>query len=313
MSARALYLYCTPIIHYSSDTIVFRGIELKESSALTSRWSGVIDHDGARLYLKIYEGGSKRVIEEKLNSIVEANASVARSFSMHGFGLGRMAVGLVEKGVAPVMMVCRGAVDNGRDVRSVLGLAAPYVEGENLLPFALSRIEGSHENLEGEAARKIFCALLSIVARIHDLGVAHGDLKPANVILRGDKPVIIDFDGAVPAIRGPPAFCFNPANADLAEFSGVNADCSDSFKVDWLGIIYTGALLAHASKPVAEARERASEPSIEDPNVREAFEHVMGKSFVEDLEAALKGRGPLDPSQPVASLLDRMRGEGVCA
>ncbi|MCE4610343.1 MAG: hypothetical protein F7B17_00015 [Desulfurococcales archaeon] len=312
MGARAPYLYCTPIIYYSPRSIVFRDVELKESSAVTSRWRGVIDYEGARFYLKVYEGDSKRAIEANLNSVVEANISVAKGFSMHGFNLGRMATDLVEGGVAPVMLVCRGAVEDGGELRSVLGLAAPYVEGENLLPYTLPRVEGSSEGLEEGVVRRVFCSLLEITARMHGLGVAHGDLKPANVILHSDRPVIIDFDGAVPATRGPPVFCFNPANGDLAEFSGVNADCSDPLKADWIGIIYTGTLLAHASKPVIEAREGASDPSIEDPRVRQAFESVMGRSFVEDLEAALKGAGPPDPSQPVAGLLERMRGEGVC-
>ncbi len=313
MSARALYLYCTPLTSDSFSSTSFRDVEVRESSALTSRWSTVIEYDGARFYLKFYEGEVKRALEAKINAIVEANVSVAKAFSIYGFSLGRLAHDLVEKGVAPVVLVCRGAVYDGGDEMSVIGFATPYVEGENLLPFLMSRVMGGEEGLEEATARRILCSLLSITAKIHGLGVAHGDLKPANIILRGEKPVIIDFDGAVPAARASPLFCFDPSNGDLAEFSGVKADCSKPFKADWLGILYTGAFLAHASKPVAEARENASDPTVRDPKVKEAFESVLGKSFVADLEAALNGGDPQDPERPVISLLERMRGEGVCA
>ena len=308
--ARARYLYCSPVTQLPPKVVSFEGVDLQEASALTSRWHGVLEHGGARLYLKVYEGGAMEDLEASINAVVEANRLVARRFSGVAPDLERLSRRLIECGVAPVLLVCRGAVEGAGEV---IGLAAPYVDSsESLLSLAMPHVAGSGGGLEESEVRRLFCGLLKVVATLQSLGVVHGDIKPSNVLLADGRPVLVDFDGAVPAEYGRPVFQFNPGDADLAEFDGVSPDASNPYALDWLGVLYTGAFLAHASRPAVEARAGASRPTVDDPSVRRAFESVLGSAFVEDLEALLGGSGPPAP-RPVVRLLERLRGEGVCA
>eukprot|EP01065_Artemidia_motanka_P052941 TRINITY_DN9695_c0_g1_i2.p1 TRINITY_DN9695_c0_g1~~TRINITY_DN9695_c0_g1_i2.p1 ORF type:complete len:1319 (+),score=400.95 TRINITY_DN9695_c0_g1_i2:63-4019(+) len=59
---------------------------------------------------------------------------------------------------------------------------------------------------DGEAFAKIaptFVALLRALAKAHAAALPHGDLKPANILLRGDEVVLTDFDLAQPATEAP--------------------------------------------------------------------------------------------------------------
>lgn len=59
----------------------------------------------------------------------------------------------------------------------------------------------------GELSESCFKALVSLIHRIHDRGVAHGDLHQRNILVDQDRPSVIDFStayvkGRVPLFDG---------------------------------------------------------------------------------------------------------------
>ena len=59
----------------------------------------------------------------------------------------------------------------------------------------------------GELSESCFKELVSLILRIHDRGVAHGDLHQRNILVDQDRPSVIDFStayvkGRVPLIDG---------------------------------------------------------------------------------------------------------------
>ncbi|MFF3330171.1 serine/threonine-protein kinase [Streptomyces sp. NPDC002888] len=69
-----------------------------------------------------------------------------------------------------------------------LWLATEYVPGPTL-----SKAVGERGPLPAESARRLFAALAEALASVHRAGVTHRDLKPQNVILSPQGPVLIDF------------------------------------------------------------------------------------------------------------------------
>ena len=65
-----------------------------------------------------------------------------------------------------------------------------YVQGDTL-HFLLQ--DGL---LSAKEARKILKQLCSALYVLHSIGVIHRDIKPKNVIMRGDEAVLIDFDAS---------------------------------------------------------------------------------------------------------------------
>ena len=67
-------------------------------------------------------------------------------------------------------------------------LAMAYVEG----PTLLDEVTTSGP-LQGDRLRALAVALAEAVGTIHRAGVTHRDLKPGNVLLTEDQPVVVDF------------------------------------------------------------------------------------------------------------------------
>lgn len=67
-------------------------------------------------------------------------------------------------------------------------LATEYVSGPTL-----SRAVGERGALPADSARRLFAALAEALASVHGYGVTHRDLKPQNVILSPQGPLLIDF------------------------------------------------------------------------------------------------------------------------
>jgi hypothetical protein len=67
-------------------------------------------------------------------------------------------------------------------------LATEYVSGPTL-----SGAVGRHGPLPADSARRLLAALAEALASVHAYGVTHRDLKPQNVILSPQGPLLIDF------------------------------------------------------------------------------------------------------------------------
>jgi hypothetical protein len=67
-------------------------------------------------------------------------------------------------------------------------LATEYVSGPTL-----AKAVGQWGALPADSARRLFAALAEALASVHGYGVTHRDLKPQNVILSPQGPLLIDF------------------------------------------------------------------------------------------------------------------------
>ncbi|MFJ8538632.1 serine/threonine-protein kinase [Streptomyces sp. NPDC093591] len=67
-------------------------------------------------------------------------------------------------------------------------LATEYVSGPTL-----GKAVGERGALPADSARRLFAALAEALASVHGYGVTHRDLKPQNVILSPQGPLLIDF------------------------------------------------------------------------------------------------------------------------
>ena len=65
-----------------------------------------------------------------------------------------------------------------------------YVEGDNLATLL------SEARFTPSEARRIVSQLCSALWILHSMGIVHRDVKPENVILRGNEAVLIDFDAS---------------------------------------------------------------------------------------------------------------------
>lgn len=85
------------------------------------------------------------------------------------------------------------------------GIWCDLVRGETL-----EALLGRGHRLDGADALRLAMALADALAAIHERGLVHGDVKPANVMIRGDgEPVLMDFGaateaGAALAVAGSP-------------------------------------------------------------------------------------------------------------
>lgn len=55
------------------------------------------------------------------------------------------------------------------------------------------RLREAVESMDKEGCRRVFVELGKAVAKLHEKGIAHGDLTTSNVILKGGIPYLIDF------------------------------------------------------------------------------------------------------------------------
>ena len=75
-------------------------------------------------------------------------------------------------------------------------LKMEWVAGESLIPYVQARLGQS-------SLRQLADKLEALVKQLSAAGIAHGDLQFGNVILQGDAPRLIDYDGLyVPALAG---------------------------------------------------------------------------------------------------------------
>jgi Protein kinase domain len=69
----------------------------------------------------------------------------------------------------------------------------PYIVTRYVAGRTLEEVVEADGPLAGHALASLACGLASALAAVHAAGVVHRDLKPGNVMIVGDKPVVIDF------------------------------------------------------------------------------------------------------------------------
>jgi serine/threonine-protein kinase len=188
-----------------------------------------------------------------------------------------------------------GTTDDGEPY-----LVMEYVDGQ-LLP-AWQATQGLRARVE------LFAAVCRAVAYAHQRLVVHRDLKPGNVMVRGDgTPVLLDFGIAKLVEQGAPSSAtrtqtFTPAYASPEQLRG--EPVTTATDVFGLGALLYGLLggdLSDRSDPVHAAATPISLPSVaasrsSDPTARQFAAQVRG-----DLDAIVRVATRLEPEHRYAS------------
>jgi serine/threonine-protein kinase len=78
-----------------------------------------------------------------------------------------------------------------RDNEGNPALVMNYYDGETLESY-LQKLRRRHKFVKPDLAFKIIGSLASVLYALHQAGAIHRDVKPANIILSGDVPVLMD-------------------------------------------------------------------------------------------------------------------------
>jgi hypothetical protein len=69
----------------------------------------------------------------------------------------------------------------------------PYIVTRYVRGPSLDKVIGDHGPLRGAALRRLASGLADALAQVHMAGIVHRDVKPGNVLMTDDGPVLIDF------------------------------------------------------------------------------------------------------------------------
>jgi serine/threonine protein kinase len=143
------------------------------------------------------------------------------------------------------------------------GAAIPWLAVEFLPGVSLREAVSRHGPLTTTAAWSLAAGVVAALAAVHEAGVVHLDLKPANVLLTADGPKLIDF--GIAAVGQPSATPATPAGSPgfgspEQVAGGQVGPASDVYSL--------GATLAYAVTGTAPG---ATPPDIPDRQLREVI------------------------------------------
>ena len=142
--------------------------------------------------------------------------------------------------------------------------------------------------------------LLPAIASLHHRGLAHLDLKPANIVLRDGHPILLDFDTAAPiGTPQPPGY---PVGTEGYAAPEQEACEPVSAAMDLYGL---GMILAEAVTGIPRAKEAKIPPSPLAPLIQQLLaEQPANRGTTADILIALANAAG-QPLRPWPAWLDR--------
>ncbi len=190
-------------------------------------------------------------------------------------------------------------VHNFIRANSTIYMVMEYVRGINLLDY-IRRHKGG---LSDKFLYHVFIPLLEGLKMIHERGLLHMDIKPANIHLRpGGSPVLLDF-GAVHEMQQ--SRKYQPSQVLTLGFSPVEQSTAGGYVGPWTDIYAIGATMRACiegvSPPPAEARQTKDtmKPAAE------AFRKGYSKKLLTIIDWAMEV-DPMCRPQSVDQLLEAL-------
>jgi len=139
----------------------------------------------------------------------------------------------------------------GAEKGEVYGLVMEYVEGGSLAGLISAGTAPTDMKL------RIAIQLAESLAKLHEEGIVHGDIKPQNILLRQDTPLLADFGAArIARIAGEllPIMAYTPEYAPPEALKGQLSDRSDVYSLGTVLIeLLAGTLPAPQSTNIPSA------------------------------------------------------------
>jgi serine/threonine protein kinase len=148
-------------------------------------------------------------------------------------------------------------------------LVGPYRQGRTLQSHILAsrgQVAKGHAGLSESAVLSVGLDLLQVLGAVHDAGILHLDIKPANLLLTSDgELVLLDFDAAQPmADPGPLAFEARAKVAYTPGFSAPESLLVPASQGPWTDIYAVGACLyaCMLGQPPPEGLSRVASDAV---------------------------------------------------
>ncbi len=178
-----------------------------------------------------------------------------------------------------------------------------YQPGENLEAY-IKKYQG---NLSETFMRTVFPPLLEGLKVLHDAGLTHLDIKPANVhLIHGGKPLLLDF-GAVHQMMSTRQY--QPSQVITPGYSPIEQYKSKGYVGPWSDIYALGATMRSCLEgcPPPPAKERAENDEMRPAT--ELFKKHYSETLLSTIDWAMEV-DPLNRPQNIDELLEYIDSEG---